>query len=110
MANPNTAPREGKSTQQPSWDLVLYRLDEITGGQAIMNEKLDAMTATFVPRNELNEWRKISMEEHIAIRAELEEYKKEVASRFANYTWVIRTLFVAVAGVVVTAMAKLILK
>jgi hypothetical protein len=105
--------KEEKTQQNgkmPSADYIIYRLDEITTGQALMNDKIDSFGALFVPRAELLDWRKQGDEVHVAIRAELADHRKETNNRFNNYNWVIKTLFVMVASALVAAVMKLILK
>lgn len=68
------------------------------------------MNTTYVPRTELVEWRRTADEEHRAIRADAEDFKKQVNARLKTYTTVSISLFTIIAGILVTAFFKLILK
>ena len=68
------------------------------------------MTTTYVPRTELLEWRRAADEEHRTIKADAAEYKKTINTALKTYKTTGISLFIIVAGILITAFFKLILK
>jgi len=89
---------------------VETKIDTVIDQQKDLLTELKSMNVAYVPRVELNEWRKTSEEEHKSIRQDVEAFKKEVNGRLKVYRQVAFALFTTSLALVATAFGKLIFK
>ena len=82
--------------RQPSWDLVLYRLDEITSNQKMMNGKLDDIGTVYMPRSEITQ---ILLEQAASLKIAFASRDERLDTMRWYYRSLVAAIMIAMAGV-----------